>query len=180
MPSWGRGRMFRTSGATAFFSAWETLRENKSIPHYRTIFERLSSELIPQLLILEEVSDTYVVRFMGTHFAEMLGEDLTSKDYLVGLRPKQAAVLRELLAEVVAVPCGLWTRTYLTAPRHSDLEIEKVMLPTTNDPDKPRRILTYGHLVQSGTFLTGNQKSMLLEHRWIDIGAGLPGMAASG
>ena len=166
--------MFKTSGAKAFCSAWEALREDQSIPHYRTIFERLSSELIPQLLILEEVAGDYLVRFMGTHFAEMLGDDLTNKSYLAGLTPKQAAALRELLATVVNAPCGLWTLTYLAAPRHSDLEIEKVMFPTANDADKPRRIVTYGHLVQSGAFLTDGQKSLLLEHRWIDIGSGTP------
>lgn len=166
--------MFKTSGAKAFFSAWEALRENKSIPHYRAIFERFSSELIPQLLILEEAADDYVVRFMGTHFAEMLGQDLTGKSYFTGLSPKQATALHRLLATIVNSSCGLWTRTYLAAPRHSDLEIEKIMFPTANDAGKPRRILTYGHLLQSGAFLTGGQKSLLVEQRWIDIGSGTP------
>lgn len=166
--------MFKTLGANAFFSSWEALRENNSIPHYRTIFERFSSELIPQLLILEETADDYVVRFMGTHFVEMLGEDLTGKSYFTGLLPKQAAAMRRLLASVVDLSCGLWTRTYLAARPHQDLEIEKIMIPTANDADKPRRILTYGHLVQSGAFLTGGQKSLLIERRWLDIGSGTP------
>ena len=161
-------------GANAFFSAWEALRENKSIPHYRTIFERFSSELIPQLLILEETADDYVIRFMGTHFAEMLGEDLTGKSYFTGLLPKQATAMRQLLASIVELSCGLWMRTYLAAPRHRDIEIEKIMIPTANDADKPRRILSYGHAVQSGAFLTGGQKSLLVERRWIDIGSGTP------
>ena len=75
--------MFKTAGAKAFFPAWEALRQNKSIPHYRTIFERLASDLIPQLLILEENADNYIVRFMGTQFAEMLGADFTGQYYFV-------------------------------------------------------------------------------------------------
>jgi len=165
--------MFKTVGANAFFEAWQGLRENQSIPHYRTIFERLGSELIPQLMILEEGGEDYVVRFMGTYVVETLGVDLTGKGFLAALPPKYAATMRARLTEVVKMPCGLWTRTYFVAPRHSDLEIEKIFLPTANDSDKPRRILSYASLVQSGALLTGNQKAVLVEQQWIDIGAGI-------
>ncbi len=166
--------MFRTSGAEAFFAAWTALRENNSIPHYRTLFQHLSSELIPHLVILEEVDDDFVFRFMGTYFVELRGKDLTGDNRLALLPPKQAAATREFLSTILDFSCGLWTRSLYAAPPRSDFEIETIILPTANDLNKPRRILAYGHLLRAGTFVSGKKTLGHAERAWIDIGSGVP------
>jgi hypothetical protein len=167
--------MFHTAGAKAFFAAWNALRTDKSIPHYRTVFQGLSSDLIPNLMILEEgANDSYIVRFMGTRFVELWGEDITGQDRTALMKPKVAAGGRSNMRSVLEQPCGLRNLGIYAMPSRSDLEIESVLLPAANDPGKPRRVLTFGQDVQLGLVVSKDQNQEIAEREWVDIGFGVP------
>jgi hypothetical protein len=167
--------MFHTAGAKAFFAAWQALRTDKSIPHFRTVFQGLPTELIPQLMILEEASDDrYIVRFMGTQFVELWGQDITGLDRLSLMKPKVAAAGRSNMRTVLEHPCGLRNLGIYAMPSRSDLEIESVLLPAANDPAKPRRVLTFGQSAQLGLVVAKDQHQEIAEREWVDLGFGVP------
>jgi hypothetical protein len=167
--------MFHTAGAKAFFAAWSALRTDKSIPHYRAVFQGLSTDLIPNLMILEEASDDrYIVRFMGTRFVEMWGQDITGLDRMSLMKPKVAEAGRNNMRSVLEQPCGLRNLGIYAMPSRNDLEIESVLLPAVNDPGKPRRVLTFGQDVQLGLVVSKDENQEISEREWVDLGYGVP------
>lgn len=171
----GRCGYVQNGGPGGFFAAWEALRTGNAIPHFRAVFESLSSEMIPRLMILEEAGEgRAVVRFMGTRFVELWGEDITGNDRFALMPPRVATAARDNVARVLAQPCGMCNFGVHAMLARADLQIESVLLPALNDTGKPRRVLGFGQEVPARLSGDGVPLVEVVSREWLDIGFGVP------
>jgi hypothetical protein len=168
--------MFATVDVKRFFGAWQALRTDGGIPHYRAVFDAMPPDLIPGMILYEQAPDSrYIVRFMGTALVDLWGEDLTGKDRLAALPAKAAAAAMRNLREIMGTPCGLNAVHAYGATAGAIHEVEVILLPVGNDPDKPRRVVGFGQAVQPvppGGL--GEIQAALHTQSWVDIGFGAP------
>jgi hypothetical protein len=167
--------MFLTAEVKRFFEAWQSLRANDGIPHYRLLFDALAPEFIPAMMVLEESEDNrYIVRFMGTTLVDLRGEDLTGKDRLSDLSRKTAAAAALNLRDMLATPCGA-TALQAYGP-NARYQVESLLLPALNDPGRPRRVVGFGQVIQPAEpGGLAEAQPLLADERWVDIGFGVPG-----
>ncbi|MHB1204949.1 MAG: PAS domain-containing protein [Rhodospirillaceae bacterium] len=170
--------MFETEEAKQFFAAWQALRSGKDLPHFRAVFQHLPTDMLPQAMIFERVSgrdnvDQYVVRFMGTRAAEYWSRDITGHDILSLMSPKTASAGRRNMATVLAHPCGLISMGAFSIVSRDELAVESVIVPASNDPGRPARILGFLQDLRPPLPLDDDRLDMA-RRRWIDIGFGVP------
>ncbi len=166
--------MFKTEEAERFFAAWQALRTGLELPHYRSVFQSLSNDLLPQVAIIEQTSpDLYTTRFMGTRFVELLNVDLTGQDAFTAFSPKVAAAGRHNVGHVLAHPCGIVTIGRFALKAREDLALEHVTVPLINDPGRPPRTLGFVQKMRPPYPLDDDRLDMS-RRRWIDIGFGVP------
>jgi hypothetical protein len=166
--------MFETAEAKQFFAAWQALRSGDALPHYRAVFQHLPTDMLPRILIIEQMSpQAYVVRFMGTQTAETWNQDLTGQDAFAAVSPKVAAAGRRNLAQVLSKPCGIVTIGLFTMKNREALAMENVILPAGNDPGRPARVLGFGQDLKP-PFPIDDDRPDMARRRWIDLGFGVP------
>ena len=166
--------MFETEEAKSFFAAWQTLRKGNDLPHYRDVFQNLPNDLLPQIVIIEQMSpDLYITRFMGTRFTELWNLDLTGQDAFGAVSPKVAAAGRYNVGQLLAQPCGILTIGLFSLKSRDDLAMEHVTLPVTNDPGRPPRSLGFVQNLRP-PFRLEDDRIDMARRRWIDIGFGVP------
>ena len=170
--------MFKTEEAKRFFAAWQALRKEAALPHYRQVFQDLPHEFLPQGLILEQVYDAknldlYMVRFMGTRVAEYWNLDVTGNDIFALMAPKVATAGRRNMASVLSHPCGLITVGLFSIASRDELAIETVTVPAANEPGRPARILGFVQDLRA-PFPLADDRPDVAERQWLDIGMGVP------
>jgi hypothetical protein len=167
--------MFLTAEVERFFAAWQGLRVEESIPHYRALFDALAPDLIPGMMLLEEAADArYIVRFMGTTLVDLWGADLTGQDRFAALPPKAAATAVQHIGEILGHPCGATAVQPYGARAQAEAEV--LLLPVGNDDGKPRRLVGFARTLRDAQPAAGlgEPPSTLYEERWLDLGFGTP------
>lgn len=167
--------MFQSAGAAAFFAAWKGLCLNTPIPHYREVFQSLSTEMIPRLIILEEAGDQHIIRFMGTLRTEVWGKDLTGTNALALMKPGVALAARRNMHTMCEHPCGMYHMSHYITPTGREVHMENVTVPVGNDPGLPRRLLNF--IEEISMIAYGEPRGEILgatQRTWLDIGAGIP------
>ncbi len=166
--------MFETEEAKRFFAAWQGMRSGGELPHFRTVFQTLPNDLLPQAVIIEQQTpDTYITRFMGTRFADLWNLDLTGQDAFTAVTPKVAAAGRQNVARVLSHPCGIVTIGLFSLKSRDDLAMEHVTLPLSNDSGRPPRTLGFVQNLRPPYPLVDDRPDVA-RRRWIDIGFGVP------
>lgn len=166
--------MFETEEAKRFFAAWQALRDGTEVPHFRTAFQRLPSEILPQLLVVErESEDLYTTRFAGTRVVEFWGEDMTGRNALDALPPRMAMAAKRNLFQVISHPCGIASLGVYPVTARGEVAMEYVFLPALNDPGKPPRILGFGQSLKPPLPMEDDRPGVA-RRRWIDLGFGVP------
>ena len=166
--------MFETKEAKRFFAAWQGMRSGDELPHFRTVFQNLPNDLLPQAVIIEQQTpDTYITRFMGTRFADLWNLDLTGQDAFTAVSPKVAAAGRHNVGQVLAHPCGIVTIGLFSLKSRDDLAMEHVTLPLSNDSGRPPRTLGFVQNLRLPYPLEDDRPDVA-RRRWIDIGFGVP------
>ena len=166
--------MFETEGAKRFFAAWQAMRTGDELPHYRTVFQQLPTDLLPRILIIEQASpDSYITRFMGTRFAELWNLDMTGQDAFSATSPRVAAAGKRNLLQMLAKPCGINTIGVFTLKSRPELAMENFNLPVGNDPGRPARVLGFCQEVPA-PFPFDDDRPDVIRRRWVDLGFGVP------
>ena len=166
--------MFETEEAKQFFAAWQALRTGDELPHFREVFQRLPTELLPHILIVERMApEEHVVRFMGTRLAELRQRDFTGQDLFVLMSPRVAAAGRRNFAQVLGKPCGLANIGVFSQKGGDVLALENIVLPAGNDPGRPARALCFSHNLRP-PFPVDDDRPDAVRRRWIDLGFGVP------
>lgn len=176
--------MFETEEAKRFFAAWQALRRGDELPHYRTVFQNLPNDMLPQAQIFEQMPgadgvDRYVMRFMGTRAAEYWGRDITGHDLFSLMSPKTASAGRRNMATVLAHPCGLISLGVFRIVSRDELAVESVIIPAANEPGRPARILGFVQDLRA-PFPIDDDRPDMARRRWIDIGFGVPTVKPAG
>lgn len=171
--------MFETEEAKQFFAAWQALRSGNDLPHFRAVFQHLPTDMLPQVMIFERVTsrdnvEQYIVRFMGTRAAEYWSRDITGHDIFSQMSPKTASAGRRNMATVLAHPCGLVSLGVFRVVSRDELAVETVIIPASNDPGRPARILGFVQDMRRPLPLDDDRPDMAARRRWVDIGFGVP------
>ncbi|MEQ9448439.1 MAG: PAS domain-containing protein [Rhodospirillaceae bacterium] len=171
--------MFKTEDARAFFAAWQEIAPKDKIPHYRDIFDRLPSAFFPELTIMEVRDDgQFTLRFMGTHLVDTWGQDLTDTDTFSILSPAVARSFRQNAEQILNHPCGMRSMTVTVNAQGHQSDVERVLLPVGNDPDRPPRIVCFNSHLPLSDFTSPDGKILeSRDHSWLDIGFGVPAEA---
>jgi len=168
--------MFKTPAAAAFFAAWRAISGNAPTPHYRTVFQELSPDLIPRLMIVEQAAaDKYIIRFMGTSRTQTWGDDLTGKDVLQLMSPHVAAAARKNFAAMLKHSCGMHHLVDAVTSSGRAVVMEHITVPVANDPGHPQRLINFAEELPIVAY--SDQRGAIQnvsERHWIDVGAGIP------
>jgi hypothetical protein len=166
--------MFETEEAKRFFAAWQAMRTGDALPHYRTVFQHLPNDLLPRIMIIEQMTlESYIARFMGTRFAELWHQDLTGQDAFSAASPKVAAAARRNVTHVLTKPCGIVTVGSFSLRVRTELALETVSLPVTNDPGRPARTVTFVQEIIR-PLSRSEDRPDVAQRQWIDLGFGVP------
>ena len=171
--------MFRTAEVSRFYAAWQELRSENAVPHYRRVFEAIDHALIPQIAVLEETPAAarggvrHIVRFLGTRLVELWGRDITDQDWLGELPPRRADSWRRNAQAVLDHPCALYSFRFFRLRERSDVDMEVLNLPAANDPSRPRRLIKFIQEVRPVPYSLAEDGPA--ERRWLDLGFGVPG-----
>lgn len=162
-----------------FFEHWKSLRADGAFKTSQQDFlNSLHPKFVPRLYITELIGSEMIIRFMGTALVESWGRDKTGevlgKDQPANFRV--AMFTNSRLA--ISSPCGLHGTVVLEANHGSPLEIEAVSLPLGVEDGKPGRLVAYCHVQKRPNQGEANGLySSFPGTTWVDIGAGVPGMA---
>ena len=169
------GVMFKSDGAAAFFAAWKGLCLDTPVPHYREAFQHLPADIIPRLMIIEEMGDQQIVRFMGTARAEAWGEDLTGRNFLDIMTPSGAQVARRNLKTMCEHPCAMYHMAHYVTALGREVHMENITVPVGNDPGLPRRLLNFLEEISTITYSdSAGEVGRAGKRAWLDVGAGVP------
>lgn len=166
---------FATEDAHSFWTAWDGLRNGRTLPHYRDLFEGVPSALIPRMVILERAKDGYIVRFVGTGVVELWGSDHTG-DNLTQVMPSAFLKgLSPLLDLARSYPCGVSSLANVETGRGIFVQLDVVVLPVANDPERPGRVVIFSSMLprrNGDPLLTTTVRRA--NRVWIDLGCGVP------
>lgn len=169
--------LLETRAATGFFEAWNGLRHENNIPHYRTLFNKLEPHLISNFLIIEQINaHDYVLRFVGTGLTDQWGEETTGTDPLVTLPAALADAFRTNISKALAQPCGMRALNVSVNKNGLEFRTERVVLPVGVDDGRPARILSFDSAAADLSVNLSAEAPITtaLEHAWLDIGLGVP------
>lgn len=174
-----------TEPSRRFFAEWHRWRgpgwrSMALVPQHSVLnTDRLGDLLLRCLLLEIRGRDAIPIRFAGTTVGEMLGADLTGRNYLDLTEPENRARRAALLFTEVAQPCAAVIYYWLRLPNGAVLPVELVSAPLCADGETTASLVlacatplirTDGRAdrVEPDSYAEGEGL------RFIDIGAGLP------
>jgi len=129
--------------------------------------------------IVEMVSDDeWIVRLNGTGHCRNASLDRTGQNALGPCSPDERTLRRRIAEELFALPCGVFCVLVQTYDEGSVATLHTTSLPLLGKNGE-RMILTYGPLVEDIEDPLREPRPTLqsiavIEHQFIDLGAGLP------
>ena len=166
--------------ATRLIDYWLTLPKNNLVPARAALDPLAIREILP-LFMLWELNRGHDAkwRLVGSGIREWFGRELTGRDVLEmhdeAARPKAVAAGLAMAAQ----PCASWGLMTLHSPQGYDFLVEVVALPLRDGEGKINLFANTMERVQDRGFFdamaaVGAHMVNFVEHRFIDIGAGLP------
>jgi len=166
--------------AARYVDYWLSLPKADGVPA-RADFDPLAiREILPYFLLWElNRGHDSKWRLVGSGIRDWFGRELTGRDVLElhtdDAKPKAIAAGLAMGAQ----PCGAWGYMALHSPQGYDFLVDVVRLPLR---DSAGRVTLFGNTMerlQDRTFFdamaaAGARMVNFVEHRFIDIGAGLP------
>jgi len=159
---------------------WQSLPKTNQVPARSALDPSAIPEILPYFM-LWEVNAVHDARWrlVGSAIRDWFGTELTGKDVLEihvpAARPKAVAAG----AAMAAQPCGSWGLMALHSPHGYDYLVEVTCLPFR---DAGGKLTLFGNTMErvqdrryfDAIAAAGARAVNFVEHRFIDIGAGLP------
>ena len=166
--------------AQRFIEYWLSLAKHNGVPARGALDPVAIRDILP-LFMLWELNNVHDAkwRLVGSGIREWFGSELTGKDivevHTASSRPKAIAAA----AAMAAQPCGAWGLMALRSPKGYDFVVEVMCLPLRDAAGKVTLFADTMERVQDRRFFdamaaAGAKMTTFVEHRFIDIGAGLP------
>ncbi|MBL8662738.1 MAG: PAS domain-containing protein [Candidatus Odyssella sp.] len=166
--------------AARFVDYWATLPKTGHVPMRAAIEPAAIREILPHFLLWGGTSGSDATwRLVGSGIRDWFGRELTGTNVLDihadAAKPKAVAAGLAMRAQ----PCGAWGLMMLTSPQGYDFLLEVLCLPLrdaggrislfANTMERVREHRYFDAMAAAGARMIG-----FVEHRFIDIGAGLP------
>ncbi|MCW5771923.1 MAG: PAS domain-containing protein [Rhodospirillaceae bacterium] len=166
--------------ARRFAAYWLSLPCQDLVPARSALDPVAIPDLLPHFM-LWEINDVVHARFrlVGSAVRDWFGTELTGKPVLdihaEGSRHKAV----QAGAVMAATPCGAWGLMALRSPTLYDFLVEVLCLPMLDAEGKVGLFANTMERVQDRRFFdamaaSGARAINFVEHRFVDIGAGLP------
>ncbi|WP_422024671.1 PAS domain-containing protein [Pyruvatibacter mobilis] len=164
----------------AFLDLYDEMRDGRLVPHRNDLDLRKLSAFLTDLTLMEiEDEATITYRLMGSDVAERMGADLTGRNFLEFLSPKERRGTARAMDLIVSRPVGLFS-IYLNQYARGVLSRnESIMLPlSAGDDDKVTQIIGL-HLVQTTVnYATAGDNTIIAADTFgtepVDLGNGVP------
>ncbi len=163
-----------------FLEYWLSLPKVERVPSRADIDPAAIREILPYFMLWElNRGDDAKWRIVGSGIREWFGRELTGTDVLdmhdEAARPKAVAAGLAMSAQ----PCGAWGLMTLHSPQGYNFLVEVLCLPLRNAEGRVALLANTMERVQDRPFFdamaaAGARMMNFVEHRFIDIGAGLP------
>ena len=168
----------RTSESLEFQDAWTSARGDAPCPSRQAIGLKSFARFAPLMAVIEvDVrSRSLPFRLCGSGFFDLLGFDLTGRDYLDLVDP---AIKENAFDSVVAcldTPCGLWQSTPTQVDGGDTLHFELTIFPISKTGTGPDHILVFvtREKRRDAAVPTIERVHHSTVWQWIDLGFGLP------
>ena len=168
------------SVAGRFLEYWHSLPKADRVPARAALDPAAIREILPYFLLWElNRGHDAKWRLVGSGVREWFGRELTGRDVLEmhaeTARPKAVAAGLAMGAQ----PCGAWGLMALHSPQGYDFLVEVLCLPLR---DLEGRVTLFANTMErmhdrpffDAMAAAGARMINFVEHRFIDIGAGLP------
>jgi hypothetical protein len=176
------GNLPERLGAVAerFLEYWLSLPKQNLVPQRAAIDPAAIREILPYFLMWEANSGHDAKwRLGGSGIREWFGRELTGRDVLE--IHADAAKAKAVAAghAMVAQPCGAWGLMTLNSPQGYGFLVEVLCLPLRDGDGRVTQFANTMERIQDRRFFdamaaAGARMINVLEHWFIDIGAGLP------
>jgi len=176
------GNLPERLGAVArrYVDYWLTLPASAGVPPRAALDPAAIREILPYFMLWElNHSHDAKWRIVGSGIREWFGTELTGKNVVEihtdAARPKAIAAGLAMGAQ----PCGAWGLMALHSPQGYDFLVEVMCLPLR---DAEGKVTLFGNTMErlddrrffDAMAAVGARMVNFVEHRFIDIGAGLP------
>jgi len=170
------GSLFKTDEAKTFFAEWRDLHSKECVPHFRTLFSKLSSTILPHLVILEQgEGGAYVLRYVGTKRVDLWGKEPTNSDGMTMVSQRTADAFRRNVETLSEHPCALHAINDTLSPQDGRFQSERILIPVKTDLAAPRRVASFNAKFGVPEYVLGGTAQVdPTSHTWIDIGFGVP------
>jgi hypothetical protein len=159
---------------------WAELPKDALVPRRADLDPTAIREILPRFLMWEiKSSHDATWRLVGSGIREWFGRELTGESALgiheESARPKVIAAGLAMAAQ----PCGAWGLMTLHSPQGYDFVVEVLSLPLRDARGRINLFASTMERVQDRAYFdaiaaAGARMVNFLDHRFIDIGAGLP------
>lgn len=179
------GNLPERLGAVAgrFLDCWLSLPKTACVPARAALDPAAIREILPYFMLWElNRGHDAKWRLVGSGIREWFGRELTGRGvreiHAEAARPKAVAAGLAMGAQ----PCGAWGLMALASPQGYDFLIEVLCLPLRDAEGRVTLFANTMERVQDRQFFdamaaAGARMVNFFEHRFVDIGAGLPTFA---
>jgi hypothetical protein len=164
----------------AFLEFWKSLRAGALMPATEAFLDAVPPHFMRNIYIIDVLPDESRVRFQSTEIIARWGFDATGGDVVQGRSAKLKAQVIALLAAMTAHRCGYYTRTNYMTARERPINTHLLRLPLAVKAGRPPRVVNFTESQFPTDGEDGWTALEVLEHGWLDLGAGVPARAPVG
>ena len=172
--------------AARFMDYWLTLPKRAFVPARADLEPGAFRDVLPYFMIWE-INRGHDARWrlVGSGIREWFGRELTGHEVLEihteAAKPKAVAAGLAMAAQ----PCGAWGLMALRSPQGYDFLVEVICLPMRDAQGKVTLFANTMERIQDRGYFdalaaSGARMVNFVEHRFIDVGAGLPAFPRGG
>jgi len=164
-----------SSECWTLYEHWLALRDGARMPTSERFLDTLPPPFASSMYILDVKDDGLLLRFQGSQLVERWGADRTGLDIAAHRSEAFRENVRTLMTTIVKQPCGYHSHSRYSTSRGRMMDAHYIGLPLAVQAGRPLRMLAYTceyNVLKQGEGAW--DQFQILEHGWIDIGAGEP------
>ncbi len=121
------------------------------------------------------------MKLVGTGFHDLMGMDVTGRDYLEFADPSIRGVAFQSALAMINTPCALWQQTPVVLPNGTQTVFEYTVFPMFHEKENKNQLLILvNHALAEGAKTGGAPSSQhATVWKWLDLGQGVPALDKS-